>query len=474
MRIRKTDVAIIGAGTAGLGAFHAARKAGADAVLIESGVYGTTCARVGCMPSKLLIAAADAAYGARQAGGFGVKVGSVCVDAAAVMSRVRNERDRFVGFVVQDVDALPAELKLRGEARFKSANVLQVGDHTEVHAKAVVIATGSRPVVPDMLKSLGDRVIVNDDVFDWESLPKRVAVFGPGVIGLELGQALARLGVHICMFGERGSVAALSDPEVREQVKQIFQREFYLDPDARDVHAERDGDKVVVFYTRLDNRKVTEYFDYALAATGRVPNLEPLDLKNAGLSLDDDGVPVFDRKSMQCGDSPIFLAGDVNADVPFLHEASDEGRIAGANAARFPDIQSYRRRAPLAVVYSDPQIAVAGARYAQIEGEDIVIGSASFEDQGRARVIRQNRGLIRVYARCGKGELLGAEMVAPSGEHLGHLLAWAVQQKLTVAEVLDMPFYHPTLEEGMQSALRDAVRQLKQTRQQREKVAETQ
>lgn len=468
MHIRKTDVAVIGAGTAGLGAFHAARKAGADALLIESGVYGTTCARVGCMPSKLLIAAADAAYGARQAGGFGVKVGSVCVDGAAVMARVRNERDRFVGFVLRDVDALPAELKVRGEARFKSPTVLLIDDHTEVHAKSIVIATGSRPVVPDMLKSLGNRVVINDDIFEWRSLPKRVAVFGPGVIGLELGQALARLGVHVCMFGERGSVAALSDPDVREQAKQILQREFYLDPDARDVVAARDGERVAISYTRLDNRKVTEYFEYALAATGRAPNLDSLDLKASGLDLDEDGVPVFDRRSMQCGDSPIFLAGDVNGDVPFLHEASDEGRIAGGNAARFPESQAYRRRTPLAIVFSDPQIAVAGARYSQIEDEDIVIGRASFEDQGRARVMRQNRGLIRVYARCGAGELLGAEMVAPASEHLAHLLAWAIQQKLTVAEVLDMPFYHPTLEEGLQSALRDAVRQLKQTRQQRE------
>jgi dihydrolipoamide dehydrogenase len=204
---------------------------------------------------------------------------------------------------------------------------------------------------------------------------------------------------------------------------------------------------------------MTEYFDYALAATGRAPNVEHLDLQRTGMPLKEDGVPVFDRRSMQCGEMPIFLAGDVDGDVPFLHEASDEGRIAGGNAARFLDVRSFRRRAPLAVVFSDPQIAVCGARYAQLKDQAIAIGSASFANQGRARVMRQNHGLVRVYAQRGTGQLLGAEMVAPAGEHLGHLLSWAIQQGLTVTEVLDMPFYHPVVEEGLRSALRDAAKQ---------------
>jgi len=97
-----------------------------------------------------------------------------------------------------------------------------------------------------------------------------------------------------------------------------------------------------------------------------------------------------------------------------------------------------------------------------------VIGEVSFEDQGRARVMLQNQGLLRVYAQCGDGLLLGAEMAAPAAEHLGHLLAWAIQQKMTVPQVLDMPFYHPVLEEGLRTALRDAVKKLKNVRQDRE------
>ena len=187
MKTLHTDVAVIGAGTAGLAAYRAARAAGKRALLIEGGPYGTTCARVGCMPSKLLIAAAEAAHAAMHTDAFGVRVeGEVSADGKAVMDRVKRERDRFVGFVLDGVENIPAEDKIRGQARFVSDTVLRVDEHAEIQASRVVIATGSRPSVPPPLRDLGDRLVVNDDVFAWDDLPRRVAVFGPGVIGLEL------------------------------------------------------------------------------------------------------------------------------------------------------------------------------------------------------------------------------------------------------------------------------------------------
>lgn len=461
MKTLYTDVAIIGTGTAGMGAYRAARAAGKRALLIESGVYGTTCARVGCMPSKLLIAAAEAAHAAQHTAPFGVHVdGAVRVDGREVMDRVKRERDRFVGFVVESVDAFPEEDKIHGYARFVSDTVLRVDDHTEIHAASVVIATGSSPVVLDSFKDLGDRLVVNDDVFSWSDLPARVAVFGPGVIGLELGQALARLGVQVRVFGVQGLLAGISDPQVREYATQLFQREFYLDTDARVTSMKRVGDEVEIAYTRLDGVDTVERFDYALAATGRRPNVSGLGLENTSLALDKRGVPVFDRLTMQAGDSAIFIAGDANNTVPLLHEASDEGRIAGENAANYPNVRAGHRRAPLGVVFSDPQIAVVGRSFAQLEEGSFVTGAVSFENQGRSRVMLKNRGMLHVYADRASGEFLGAEMIGPSAEHIGHLLAWAVQQKLTIAQMLDMPFYHPVIEEGLRTALRDAAANL--------------
>jgi len=457
MRKIETDVAVIGAGTAGLAAYRAARAAGARAVIVEGGPYGTTCARVGCMPSKLLIAAAEAAHAPSRWSEFGITLqGEAVVDARAVMARVKRERDRFVGFVVDGVHAIPDADRVRGYARFVGPQTLMVDDAARVSFTRAVIATGSSPAVPGFLQALGDRVIVNDDVFDWHELPQTVAVFGPGVIGLELGQALARLGVKVWMFGLGGIVGPFSDPAVRDCAVYTFADEFFLDANAQVLGVTRDGERVRLRYRDRDGIEQAIEVDYVVAATGRTPNIRGLGLEQAGILLDAKGVPLFDRTTMQCGDAPVFIAGDANADLPLLHEAADEGRIAGENAARFPLLTPGARRTPLAIVFSDPQLAVVGARRADLREGSFVTGKVSFEDQGRSRVMLRNRGLMHVYADAATGRLLGAEMVGPDAEHLAHLVAWAIQLELTVTQTLALPFYHPVVEEGLRTALRDA------------------
>ncbi|MDP2312696.1 MAG: dihydrolipoyl dehydrogenase [Pseudomonadota bacterium] len=461
--IHTVDVAILGAGTAGMAAYRAAAAVTDRVVLIEADRYGTTCARVGCMPSKLLIAAADAAHAAQQAPGFGVNVSEVSVDGRRVMDRVRAERDRFVGFVEETVTSFPEHHRLLGRARFVDDHTLAVGDPSDggcvVDARAIVIATGSRPRVFPFLEAAGDRLLVNDNVFDWTDLPASVAVFGPGVIGLELGQALHRLGVRVRMFGVGGFVGPLSDPEIRDEARRVIDAEVPLDPDARVTHVERVADGVRITWEENGTSR-DETFDYVLATTGRTPNVDRLELENTTLVRDRRGVPVYDPTTLQCGTTGIFIAGDANADVPLLHEAADEGRIAGDNAARFPAVLPGLRRSPLSVVFTDPNIAMVGETWAQVKDRNPVIGRVSFEDQGRSRVMRQNRGRLNVYADRATGRFLGAEMIAPRAEHIGHLLAWAHQQNLTIDQMLGMPFYHPVIEEGLRTALRDASTQL--------------
>jgi len=462
MAERSVDVAIIGAGTAGLAAYRKVRDHTDRVVLIEGGPYGTTCARVGCMPSKLLIAAADATHAVVEAPVFGVHAGPPRIDGKAVMARVRAERDRFVGFVVEAVKSFPDEHRIEGHARFIDDHRLQVGDDVVVEADRIVIAAGSRSTFPGFL-DVGGLLATSDDVFDWTDLPESAVVFGGGIVGLELGQALHRLGVRMRLFGKGGAVGPLGDPTVRDYAARTFAAEFPFDPDAKvDAVEERDG-KVAVTFADAGGRERTEAFDVLLAATGRRPNVDRLELENTSLELDGKGVPLFDRFTGQCGDSHVFIAGDVDDEVPLLHEAADEGKIAGDNAGRYPDVRAQRRRAALGIVFSDPQIATVGRSYRELqaEGVDHAIGEVSFEDQGRSRVINQNRGLLRLYGAHGTGLFLGAEMVGPRAEHIGHLLAWAAQQGLSVDEMLAMPFYHPVIEEGLRTGLRDLNRQLR-------------
>jgi dihydrolipoamide dehydrogenase len=207
---------------------------------------------------------------------------------------------------------------------------------------------------------------------------------------------------------------------------------------------------------------IEERFDYVLAATGRRPNIGTLALENTDLELDQKGIPLHDRHTGRCGSSSIYIAGDVSNDIPLLHEAADEGRISGGNAGRSlrsPDeVRARLRRTPLGVVFTDPQIASVGQNLEEIRknyNNCYAIGEVSFEDQGRSRVMNKNRGLLRVYGEKGTGLLLGAEMFGPAAEHVAHQLAWVIQLRLTVSEILELPFYHPVIEEGVRTALRD-------------------
>ncbi|MDQ7968119.1 MAG: dihydrolipoyl dehydrogenase [Oxalicibacterium faecigallinarum] len=455
MKVIQCDVAVIGAGSAGLSAYRAARTHDKHVLLIEGGAYGTTCARVGCMPSKLLIAAAETAHAVATADGFGIHVADMQIDGKAVMQRVRSERDRFVGFVLESVDGIPEADRLRGQARFLAPNRLQVGDDVEVQAARIVIATGSRPAIPDGLRGLGTHLIVNDDVFDWEDLPDSVAVIGAGVIGLELGQALHRLGVRVAVFGRGDRLAQIADEAVNQKAIDSIGADIDLRMQTEVLSTQLVGDEVELQSRDANGKTRTERFRFVLAATGRRPNVDQLRLEVTGLQLDDKGIPLFDSLTMQCGESAIFLAGDVTNDRPLLHEAADEGRIAGDNAARFPEVADGLRRLPLSIAFTDPQIASVGKTARDLEQNSYMTGTVSFDNQGRSRVMRQNHGLLKLYGERGTHRFLGAEMVGPRAEHLAHLLAWSCQSGLTVGQMLDMPFYHPVIEEGVRTALRD-------------------
>ena len=463
MKKLQVDVAVIGTGTAGMSAYRAAVAQGARTVVIEGGPYGTTCARVGCMPSKLLIAAADAAHMLDVAPAFGVHPGEKRIDGRAVMERVRNERDRFVGFVLESVESFPVEDRIRGHARFTGPHTLQVDDHTEIEAGRFVIATGSTPVILPQLQDVGPGIVTSDDVFYWDDLPSSVAVIGTGVIGLELGQALTRLGVKVSLFARGGSVAQLSDPEVLGAARRTLAKELDLRFQTEVVRAEQQGDQVLLTTRDALGKETSETYQYVLLATGRAPNVGDLGLEATGIELQENGIPAFDSRTMQCGTSHIFIAGDANNELPLLAEAADHGKIAGENAGRYPDVRPGLRRTMLGIAFTEPNIATLGKSYKTLcDGgrPKFAIGQVSFENQGRSRVMLQNKGMLRVYAEYGSCRFLGAEMIGPRGEHIAHLLAWAAQAHLTVPQMLDMPFYHPVIEEGVRTALRDLAANL--------------
>lgn len=451
--MKQVDVAIIGAGSAGLGAFSQAVRATENIVVVHDGPHGTTCARVGCMPSKVLIQVAEDFHRRHTFASLGIHgAEALYVDSAQVMNHVRQLRDRFVrGVLGGTVKKIGDERLLTGRARFLDAHTLEVNG-TPIRAAKIIIASGSRPIIPATWRSFTRAVLTSDEIFELPELPSSIAVMGVGVIGMELGQALSRLGVRTTAFGRSGRIAGLSDPVVNQVAVDTIGQELSL-VFANDVTASETGDGRY----QITWSGGSIIVDAILAAQGRTPNVDGLGLENTGMVLDSSGVPVFNRHTMQIEGAPhIFLAGDVQGELPILHEASDEGKIAGYNAVASSP-QAFRRRTPLAITFCHPEVAVVGLPWKALEscGNAVAVGEVSFAGQGRALVMSRNHGHLRVYGDAASGTLLGAELCCPGGEHLAHLLAWAIQEGKTVFDVLRYPFYHPVVEEGLRTALRE-------------------
>lgn len=447
----QVDVAIIGSGSAGLYAMSKVRPSGKSVVLINGGELGTTCARVGCMPSKAVIQVAEDFHRRGVFKRFGLEgEESLSLDVAEAMGYVQDLRDMFVERVISNsTEKMPEGMFIEGFARFVEPNVLEMEDGQRIRTSSVIIATGSRPLIPSAWEAFRDRIITTDEFFEMEELPESIAIVGLGVIGLELGQSLHRLGCHVVGIDMQEAIGGLTDPEVNRSAIDIIGKEFplWLGQGA-EISEGSDGRlKVTAGEQSIE-------VDRVFASIGRTPNVERLGLDKIDAPIGPDGIPEYDPQTMQVGDLPLFLAGDVTGERPLLHEAGDEGRIAGHNAVS-DSITAFRRKTPLGITFCDPNIAQVGATFASLDPDTTAVGEVQMAPVGRALIMAKNKGLIRVYADKASGQMLGAEMVCARAENLGHLLAWSIQQELTVGQLLQMPFYHPVIEEALQAALYD-------------------
>ena len=454
MEERSVDVAIIGSGTAGLNAMSQVRRAGKSFVLINGGEPGTTCARVGCMPSKAMIQVAEDYHRRTHLGRYGVDGHEeMSLDVPEAMEHVQEMRDIFVDRVLgSSTDDMPEDLFIQEYARFIEPGLLQVGEQ-RIRAERVVIATGSRPMVPEPWQAFGERVLTTDDIFELEDLPKSLAVIGLGVIGLELGQSLKRLGVEVTGFDTLETIGGAQDPEVAKCAIELISKEFPIHL-GNPAEISEEGDLL-----RVTSGEQSVLVERVLCAIGRTPNIENLGLDSLDIELNENGVPVHDCNSMQVGELPIYIAGDVTGRRMILHEAGDEGKIAGYNAAH-GDNAVFRRKVPLSINFCDPNICIVGERFNDLDPDSTAIGQIRFAPVGRALIMGKNKGVLRVYGDKQSGRILGAEMIGPKGENLAHLICWCVEQRLTVGEMLRLPFYHPVIEEALQAALYDLYRQV--------------
>jgi Pyruvate/2-oxoglutarate dehydrogenase complex, dihydrolipoamide dehydrogenase (E3) component, and related enzymes len=447
-------VVIIGSGSAGISALREVRRETEDFLIVNAGDWGTTCAARGCMPSKVMIEAANAYHRRHDFEAFGIGgADGLSIDIPALMERVRRMRDGFTRSPRSIPDNL-GDKAISARAKLLGPNRVEIEGHGEVTADAIILATGSSPVLPKPWEAFGNRILTTDTLFELPDLPRRIAVIGMGAIGVELAQAMARLDIEVHGFDALDTIAGMTDPEVGAVLRERIAAELPLHLGAGAEISEGDSCLIV-----KGGDGVSFEADAVLAAMGRKPNIAGLGLESLGVPLSDRGMPEVDPRTMRIGDLPVFMAGDANGIRPILHEAADEGHIAGRNALAASDT-AYCRRTSLAIAFSAPNAVRVGKTFKELEGQEIVIGAADFSKQPRARMAETAHGMIRIYAEAGSGKLLGTEMVLPAGEHFAHLFGLAIQAGMDVHDMLAMPFYHPVLEEGLRGALRQIAKEL--------------
>lgn len=454
------DIIIIGAGTAGISAYKEAVKHTQNILIINDGPWDTTCARVGCMPSKILISSANRMHEMRQLDGLGLTA-QTQIDTSQVMPHVQQLRNRFTRATLKDVDSWNLEHKLSGRAEFIDANTVQVNNRT-YQAKNFILAVGTTPNIDEKLKEkLGDRLISTDEIFELEKLPESLAVIGSGVIAVELAQAMHRLGVTTHIFARSRKIGSLSSPALQQLAQDELSKELNIHFEVLPNGYRKTENGIALSYEQ-DGQEHHLNVDYVLSATGRKTLLNTLHLEQIDSSFNNLKNLPINPKTKQLSDYPIYIVGDAYTHTPIQHEAAHEGKYAAKNILEIGKAADLKTLAPLGIVFSSPEMATVGQSYKMLLDKKIefVTGYIDYTKQGRAIVNAKNQGAVEVYVDIKTRRILGSELFCHEAEHLAHLLAWALDECLTIDDLLDKPYYHPTIEEGLRTALKHARRQL--------------
>ena len=444
------DIVIIGAGTAGIAAANQLQKLNVNYLLVEEGDGGTTCAKTGCMPSKALIEIAKKVNSIQYLTKDNlIRLNQFNINTASILTKVRKFRDHFVERTIKGSEKFP---RIKGHAKFIDTNTIDVSGE-KISANNFIIACGSRPRIPGIFEEVKSNILTTDNFFEQEKLPDSIAVIGLGIIGVELAQALARLGVNVQVCEEHKTIAGIQDEKVFHHALSLQQQYYPINFNTKIKKVTKQAEQFSIDWGS-DQIKV----DQVLLCAGRKSNIDQLNLDKLGIDTSKAVNTLYDPYTLQISNFPIYVAGDASSRKMIVHEASEEARIAVYNAMHKK--KKKLTKPFLNIVFTDPPIARVGQSLNQLDQDEYIIGEFEFYLQGRATLKGENYGIVRVYVHSKNYHILGAEMIAPGADNFSHLLIMAIQNKISIHELLQLPIYHPVLEEGLRQALINAKSKL--------------
>jgi dihydrolipoamide dehydrogenase len=445
---------IVGGGPAGTQAATHAARLGAEVTLIERDVVGGAANLWDCVPSKAMIATGGALDQINEAAGMGLGVAAPTVDLDALRTRIGEITSRLETWGRELLTSQGVEL-VRGSGRLVDAHTVVAdtddGERT-FEADAILVATGSRPRIPEWANPDGQRVLTTRDAYPPSELPEHLVVIGSGVTGVEFVHMFASFGSQVTLIVSRQQVLPAKDPEVAAVLEEDFlRRGVRLYKGARAVGLDLTDGGVVV---RCDDGRVAEG-SHALLAIGSIPNVEGVGLDAAGVEMDGPWVKSLDHH-LRTNVPHVYVAGDLSGKLPLASVASMQGRKIAEHVMGLHKVDhrhlDYEKAA--SAIFTEPEIADVGLAEADAfaEGRKIRVTKVPFQSLPKALINNDPRGFVKIISDPATGVVLGGSIVGRHAAELISVIAVAVTNRLRVSDIAESLFVHPALAEALAEA----------------------
>lgn len=449
------DLAIIGSGSGN--SLPDDRFADKTVAILEEGTFGGTCLNVGCIPTKMFVYAAEVARTVGNSAKYGVDAELEGVRWPDIVKRVFGRIEPIsAGGERYRAEDSPNTTLFRGHATFVGPRTLDTGTGEVVTADQVVIAAGSRPIIPDVVRESGVRYYTNDDIMRLPELPERMVIIGAGYIAAEFAHVFSALGTRVSLIARSSHLLRHLDEDVSRRFTDLAQKKWDVHRGSAVAAVRSDGDGVAV---ELEDGTVVSG-DVLLVATGRQSNGDAIGAAAGGIDLDDEGRVVVDDYQRTSAEG-VFALGDVSSPYQLKHVANHEARVVQHNLLQdaWKDTSGLRaadHRFVPAAVFTDPQIAHVGLTEAEAReaGRDITVKVQAYGDVAYGWAMEDDEGLCKVIAERGTGRLLGAHVIGAQASTVIQPLIQAMSFGLTAQQMARGQYWiHPALPEVVENAL---------------------
>lgn len=450
------DLIIIGGGSSAFSAAITAHKMGLSILMVNAGLpFGGTCVNVGCVPSKFLIRAGEAAYHASRSNFEGIRPNGVTIDFAKVIREKTEMVSKMQQKKYMDIVKDFANFKMiEGWAEFNNENTITVNGKAQYSALKFIIATGASTNIPDIEGLWEVGYLTNISLFDLEEKPESLTIMGAGYIGLEIAMAYSRLGVKVRIMEFTDRVLRSQTLDISEELQKQFQKEgIDVMPNIRAQKFEKQGNSILIHCKGADGNDMTLIEPgHVVVATGTRPNTGRLGLNKIGLETTKNG-HIAVNAMMETNIANIYAVGDVIDTPAYVYTAASEGKMAVENAFKGAGIKADYTALPW-VVFTDPQVAGVGLDEVEASklGLPFEVSKMPLTEVPRSQAAKDTRGFIKLIRDKETDKLIGARVVAPEGGELIMELTLAVKYGITVNDLAKT--FHPylTLGEGIKLA----------------------